>query len=180
MRFIHRSFALLTLAAALLIVAPHTSQASVARRMHLQEMVDSSAAVVLAQCEDARSAWTADRSQIVTVAVYRTLEVFKGAPDRRFTVVTLGGVAEGVGQHVSGMPAFHPGRQEVLFLTGNSDGAHRVVGMAQGQFIVAPAKAGGARVVRELRGLSLFGTDDPSLTPRSFDEFRTTLKALAR
>jgi hypothetical protein len=179
MRFIHRSLTLLVAVAALSLVAPAPSHASVARRMHLQEMVATSSTIVLAHCESARSAWTPDRSQIVTVAVYQAMEVFKGAPAHRFSVVTLGGVVDGVGQHVSGMPAFQPGRQEILFLT-SGDGARRVVGMAQGQFIVAPAKTGGGRIVRDLRGLSLFGADDPSLAPRSLDDFRATLKALAR
>ena len=93
--------------------------------------------------------------------------------------MTLGGVADGVGQHVSGMPACRPGRQEVLFLTGGDD-AHRVVGMAQGQFIVAPSKAGGNRIVRDLRGLSLFGAEDPSLELRSLDDLRSAIKALVR
>jgi hypothetical protein len=168
----------LALAAVLHLGVP--AAASVARRVSLQELVQASTVIVLARCEHVESRWTPDRTQIVTTAVYRTAESYKGTPERQFKVAALGGGADGMGMYVPGMPSFAPGRDEVLFLEPLTADVFQVVGMAQGQFVVSTGDSSGRRVGRKMRGIELIGPADPNVEPRSFDAFRSTLRALVR
>jgi hypothetical protein len=154
------SIGLFSLLAALL--APGACPASVARRLTLSELVEVSTVIAIGRCEETRAQWNPARTQIVTRARYTVASAIKGSPSSEITVETLGGVADGVGMFVPGVPSFHAGADEILFLVRSGAGPYRVAGMAQGQFRISIA---GARTIvsRDLRGLELLGAPDRRL-----------------
>jgi hypothetical protein len=171
--------AIAAVAVAALIGVP--AGASVARSLALDELARESDAIVVARCLAVASRWNDAHTQIITEAVYAPSSVEKGRIHRRFSVVALGGVADGLGMYVVGMPTFAEGREEVLFLSAGSAGEWRCVGMAQGQFIVATTSAGERRVVgRDLNGLELAGDVDARLAPQPLAAFVGNIRRTAR
>lgn len=165
-----------TLALFILFVSFQPALASVSRRVSLAELVDHSTSIVVATCSSVHSRWTPDRSQIETVALYNVVETLKGPSRQRITVVTLGGVVDGVGMYVSGMPAFVQDRRELLFLTASDASSMKVVGMAQGQFHVSPDAYGSSSVTRSLNDTHLIGPKDQALETQQLDALSTMIR----
>jgi hypothetical protein len=149
-------------AAVLMLLVPAVCPASIARRMSLSELTGLSTVIAIGRCEEARSHWNPTHTQIVTRARYAVANTVKGTLPAEITVETLGGVVDGVGMYVPGVPSFHPGADEVLFLVRSGTGSYRVVGMAQGQFRISIVDSR-TIVSRELRGLELLGAPDRRL-----------------
>ena len=165
-----------TLALFILFFSFQPALASVSRRVSLAELVDRSTSIVVATCSSVHSRWTPDRSQIETVALYNVVETLKGPSRQRLTVVTLGGVVDGVGMYVSGMPAFVQDRRELLFLTASDASSMKVVGMAQGQFHISPDAHGSALVTRSLNDTHLIGPKDQALETQQLDALSTMIR----
>lgn len=165
-----------TVALFLLLVSSLPALASVSRRVTLAELVGRSTSIVVATCTSVRSRWTPDRSQIETVAVYDVVETLKGASRQRLTVVALGGVVDGVGMYVSGMPAFVPDRRELLFLAPSDASSMVVVGMAQGQFHISRDAYGSSSVTRSLADTQLIGPKDPALETNQLDALSAMIR----
>ena len=162
----------------LLLLSFQPALAAVSRRLSLPELVGGSTSIVVATCRTAQSRWTPDRSQIETVATYDVVETLKGPARSAVTVVSLGGVVDGVGMYVSGMPSFVPGRQELLFLSTSDASSMKVVGMAQGQFHVTRDSFGVESVSRSSNGTNLLGPKDPALDIRRLDALSTLVRRL--
>ena len=165
-----------TLALLILFFSFQPALASVSRRVSLAELVGRSTSIVVATCSSVHSRWTPDRSQIGTVALYVVVETLKGPSRQQLTVVTLGGVVDGVGMYVSGMPAFVPGRRELLFLATSDASSMKVVGMAQGQFHISLDAYGSSSVTRNLNDTHLIGPKDPALETQQLDALSTMIR----
>jgi hypothetical protein len=146
----------------LLLVLPLTTPASVARSLTPNDLVAHSAVILVGRCEESRSGWNASRTQIVTRARYTVAQTVKGSAAMEVTVESLGGIVDGVGMYVPGMPSFDPGADEVLFLVPSGSGRFRVAGMAQGKFRITMTSSRTV-VSRDLQGLELLGAPDRRL-----------------
>lgn len=161
----------------LLLLCPlQPALASMSRRLSLSALVDRSTSIVVATCASAHSRWTPDHSQIETEATFDVAETLKGPVRQRITIVTLGGVVDDVGMYVSGMPVFVAGRNELLFLASSNSSSMKIVGMAQGQFLITRNQYGGDTVSRVLNGISLLGQSDPALDDRRLDALTTMIR----
>lgn len=154
--------------------------ASIARRLGLEELVAASTNVVVGRCVGVESAWTADRSRIVTTARFAVAQDLVGDAAGEVLVETLGGEVGGMGMYVAGMATFEVGRDEVLFLTSRGGEPFAVVGMAQGQFrIQFPTSTAHPIVERRFEGLELVGADDTRLANQSLSHFLRMVRVAA-
>jgi hypothetical protein len=92
--------------------------ASVARRLSLQELADSSDRVVLAHLETSESAWGPEHRRIYTTSTFSIDEVLAGPESERVVLVLPGGTVGRWSQRALGVPTFEPDEPVVLFLRG--------------------------------------------------------------
>ncbi len=98
------------------------------------------------------------------------------------SVLLPGGEIDGIRYHISGMPAFMPDEEVVLFLSG-LDGAGRVwpVGLAQGDFRVRRQPQTAPRVRRDFDGLRFQGSARAAALPvhdLALDELLDEIRSL--
>jgi hypothetical protein len=113
------------------------AQASVAVLMSLEELVDHSRFVVVAEPMERYARWEelAGSRRIVTYTRLAVHESVIGEADQEVWVRTLGGVVDKIGQSVSGEARFTLGERALVFL-GDMDGTLVVTGLAQGHYPV--------------------------------------------
>ncbi|EYF03717.1 hypothetical protein [Chondromyces apiculatus] len=118
------------------VLAPRTAEASVSVAVTLEQLVESSAFVVVARAEEQRSQWEeiGGSRRIVTYTRLSVGQTVTGEPGKDVWVRTLGGVVDRVGQQVSGEATLKTGTESLLFLRRASGGMVVVSAMAQGHF----------------------------------------------
>lgn len=119
-----------------LAIGQGTAGASVLIHLSFDEMAEKSSAVLLGRCVEVRSAWNADRSDIVTHNVFEVREYYKGSLGRRVTITEPGGQVGNVVAAYTGIPRFRVGEEAVLFVWTDPFGTHTVIGLTQGKFHV--------------------------------------------
>jgi len=135
------------------------------------ELVAQAELVVVAQVVALRSAWTESRSgrtivTDVTVSIERTL---KGPVFVQRSLELLGGTVGDDTLRVSGMPEFHVGDRDVLFIHDSGRPVSPLVGFAYGRFRIARDTATGVEMIRTHDGRPLASTNDVGNTkPPSF------------
>src|SRR5688572_26625936 len=95
----------------LALSAPTPGGAATQRPLSLPDLVRGSDVVVVATAVRRQSAWNAERTRIYTRTSFRVAEALKGTPGATVEVETIGGVADGVGFRVAGVPGFAPGER---------------------------------------------------------------------
>jgi hypothetical protein len=155
-----RALALLVAAATLLVPRPAAPTTVIAPTF--DELVAQAEIVVLARVVALRSAWTESRSgrtivTDVTLSIDRTL---KGPVFVQRSLEFLGGTVGDDTLEVSGMPAFHVGDRDVLFIRDSGRPVSPIVGFAYGRFRVVRDTATGVERVRTHDGRPLASTDD--------------------
>ncbi len=123
--------------------------------MSLDELAQSSSAVVRARCISNVSRW--DGGHIWTFTEFETLENVKGNLPPRFPVRLVGGRVGSLTSTVDGAPRFAPGEEAFLFLAQTPAGEWTVTGWALGTFRVAREKHSGRETVtQDAAGVTLF------------------------
>jgi hypothetical protein len=155
-----RALALLVAAAVLLLPGRATPTTVIAPTF--DEMVARAELVVLAQVVALRSVWTESRSgrtivTDVTVSIDRTL---KGPVFVQRSLEFLGGTVGDDTLQVSGMPEFHVGDRDVLFISDSGRPASPLVGFAYGRFRVVRDSATGVERIRTHDGRPLASTNE--------------------
>jgi hypothetical protein len=137
---LHR-FALLSLAATTMALAQE-------RQMSTEQLTTGSDVVVVGKVAGMKSAWTADRSRIVTTVSIAVDEQLKGAaPVSTLSVVVPGGEIDGVGEWYSHSARFRRDEEVVVFARKDKEGTMRVAGGSQGKVSVTrDAEKGQPRV----------------------------------
>ncbi len=132
MRRPHRA-ALLGLCAGVVLFAGRAS-ATLVLALDLPTLVARADAIAVVDVAGVRSAWSAERRQILTTVDLVVVESWKGgaSPSSHLTVVQMGGSVGDLVVTVDGMPRFSPGERALVFLRGQPDRAG-VVGMSQGK-----------------------------------------------
>lgn len=163
----------LILAASLLV--PASAHATISEAIAFDKKVDDAAAIVLGECVNTASRWDAAGKWIVTYSTFRVEKSLKGEPAQEITVVTPGGVVNGVHQETIGVPKFAAGDDRVLFVKNTrvgptvlyfDQGAYEVE-QVRGERIVRPAVSA-AVLVDTQRGMAV--TPEEASTLREFEQ----------
>jgi hypothetical protein len=104
--------------AALLLVAlaVPAAHAAIAQAATFDEKVDNAAAIILGKCVKTEARFDPTGRWIVTYATFVVEQSMKGSAAGELTIVTPGGVVNGIHQETIGVPAFHAGDEHVIFL----------------------------------------------------------------
>jgi hypothetical protein len=155
-------------AATLSAVGVPDADAGVSIELGLTEISHRSTAVVVGTATESRSMWeqAEGRSRIVTYHRVSIDRVAAGAIDGTETWVrTLGGRVGDIGQRVEGEAVLTQSKRMLLFLASRPDGGSRVVGMAQGAWLIVRGTDGVERVRPGLqRGMLVPNRDRKSAT----------------
>jgi hypothetical protein len=128
-----------TLAAAVALSVAAPADASLHLEVSLQHLVTVADLVVEATPQEAKSVWEDLPGVGRRIVTYTHLSVDQsvyGTPPSEVWVRTLGGQVGDLGQKVEGEAVLTPGDRQLLFLRAGAAGTHRVVEMAQGQYLV--------------------------------------------
>jgi hypothetical protein len=163
-----------------ILLLPLSSEASVARRAGLPDLVGSSSTVVVGTVTQRSSFWSGTRiytrNQITVEEIWlqgTTVDPTKltlPSSSPILDVHTLGGVVGDIGQSVSGSPRLVTGHTYVLFLTEGAPHQWHVVGMAQGAF---EASAEVLRPLTQAHALKLIG--DTTVIPTTRTKLRQAI-----
>ena len=147
-------------------------RAATQRTIKLDGLVEKAEVIFIGKAVKQESAWNIEHTRIYTRTTFRVDEYLKGDAGDLLTIETPGGVAEGVGMLVPGVPLFRLQGKNLIFATpGPRTGTHRVLGWAQGRFrIRRDAKTGRETLSRSLKHVSLLGPKDE--TRKSLREIR--------
>src|SRR5690554_3541807 len=114
-----------------------TASAATVERMDLDELVQRSDAVVVAQVADVQTELD-ERGRVVSIIELRVRETLKGPATQTVKIRQIGGAHGNIVTRVPGMPSFQVADQGVLFLSGDVElRPTAVTGLAQGYFRVA-------------------------------------------
>jgi hypothetical protein len=111
-------------------------------RADLPELAQTSDAIVHGTVRRVESRWSGDGRRIVTDVEIQVTEALKGQAASTVLVTQPGGQVGDIGQRVSGLAAFTPGEEVVVFLERRGKTAFRVSGMAQGKYQVQRTEGG--------------------------------------
>jgi MYXO-CTERM domain-containing protein len=132
------------------------ASATTAVGLSLPELGAAASHVVSGRVLDRRATEVGGR--IYTDTVIAVDDCWKGACAATVTVRQLGGELGGRGLHVEGQAALPVGGEVVLFLRLAPFGTHRLIGMAQGAFLVRRDAGGNVLALeRDLHELTLVG-----------------------
>jgi hypothetical protein len=144
--------------AALLLLGPAPSGATVLLTASLDDLARVSSAVVRGQVLEVTPVRIGGRIETrVTMAVDR---VYRGTADETVELVVEGGRLGNLVSRVAGAAAFSVGDQVVVFCERRSDGQLTPTGMSLGVFRLVTGTDGVERAVRQLDGLSFVSLDD--------------------
>lgn len=118
--------------------------------LSFEEMAARASAIALVQTVNVRSDWrtSPQGKHIVTVVTFRVERGLKGQPGQDLQLELLGGRIGSVVMDVDGMPQFHLGDRDVLFLSPNRASMAPIVGLFQGRFrVVGDQRSGTERVL---------------------------------
>lgn len=121
---------------ALLVLGTLSVDASQLIRRTLPELSAGSDLIFVGRCEAVTPHWNGDRSLILTGYRFRILRVLKGSPGATITLDELGGVVNGVGMNVSGVPRYRVGEEVMLFVHRTELGRWETFGAGQGKWRV--------------------------------------------
>ena len=157
MQILHK-IALLLL---MLLLSPHSSQATTLARLSLDELAAASEAVARVRCTTTESRW--ENGSIWTVTTLDVVETLKGNLPGRIQVRLPGGRVGHLTASVDGAPRLAAGAEAIVFLEKSLAGGFTVAGWVEGTF----------RISRDLRTQAEIVTQDSS----AFAVFDTTTRA---
>jgi hypothetical protein len=147
-------------------------------RFSLDDLVQKSTRIVVGKCLSRESRWNERNTLILTTTRFAVSEPLKGSKDGFVEVVTVGGTLDGITQTVSGMPAFEPEEEVLLFLEPSKSGQWQTLGLSQGKFrVVRNRLTGEEELIHSLSGLELYDPASRSLSQQE-KPTRTRLKPM--
>jgi len=176
---------LLALAAAVLLSAP-AAHASTAVAASFDDKVGHATAIVLGKCLRQESRFEPSGRWIVTYSTFQIEKAMKGSVAPEMTLVTPGGQVGAIHQETIGIPAFHPGAENVIFVKDSSlgptvlyfdQGAYDVTTDDRGERIVTPVLSNLVKVDTQ-RGMAVAPNDVPRSLPQFERDVNDTLRTL--
>src|SRR5207253_2111960 len=141
---------------AVLLVAP-AAHASLAVAATFDQKVANAAAIVLGKCVRQESRFDPSGRWILTYSTFQVEKTMKGSAMPEITIVTPGGQVGSLHQTSSGIPAFRPGAENVIFVKSSNlgatvlyfdQGAYDVKSDEHGQLIVTPVPSNLAKTMK--------------------------------
>jgi hypothetical protein len=132
-------------ALALTILIATQASATISRAIPFEDKVDNAASIILGKVTDQSTRWDAAHKWILTYSTFRIEKSMKGQPAQEITIVTPGGVVNGIHQETIGVPQFDVGDDHVVFVKNTRSGP-TVLYFDQGDYAVESVR--GERVVR--------------------------------
>lgn len=125
-----------------MIDGPAEAHAALSVAYTLDELVEVTPQVIVAEALERRSVWEkiGDSKRIVTYTKLKRKQSVYGAAPETIWVRTLGGAVGKIGQHVAGEARFRIGKESVVFLTKDNGDTYVVAGAAQGHYPVVADK----------------------------------------
>lgn len=157
--------------AALLLVAltVPVAQAAVAQAASFDEKVDNAAAIILGKCVKTEARFDPTGRWIVTYATFAVEQSMKGNAAGELTVVTPGGVVNGIHQETIGVPAFQAGDEHVIFLKNTrlgptplyfDQGTYDVAAGDHGEKLIVPMPSNVIHIDSQ-RAMAVASADEP-------------------
>jgi hypothetical protein len=126
---------------------PHRSEATLALRATLEDMVAGAEHVVHGTVLRSWAQWDGQRQAIWTHYEILVQEELKAAPRVTVVVSEPGGTVDGLSMHVAGAPEYRAGEEVILLLQATPIGYLRTCGWGQGRYSVV--EQGGGKIVRQ-------------------------------
>jgi len=168
---------------ALTLLIAMQASATISRAIPFDEKVDNAASIILGKVTDQTTRWDAAHKWILTYSTFRVEKSMKGQPAQEITLVTPGGVVNGIHQETIGVPKFGIGDDHVVFVrntrTGPTvlyfdQGAYAVESV-RGERMVKPAVSA-AVLVDTQRGMAI-APESPSTLREFEDRVRARIRA---
>jgi len=169
--------------ASLLVVGATPGKASVAAFASFDEKVENAAAIVVGKCIRTESRFDPTGRWIVTYSTFAVEQSLKGTAAQTVTVVTPGGSVNGIHQESVGIPSFHEGSENVLFIRDSKlgptllyfdQGAYDVRRDGGGEAVVAPVASDMVHIDTQ-RGVAV-----PAEAPRTLQQLRSDIERSMR
>lgn len=164
-------------AAALSVVGAALASAAAMPHFSLEDLVTRSEIIAQAQVVGSWPAWDSSHKYIWTHYQMRVVDAVRGQA-QTLVVSEPGGTLDGISQAFSGMTAWNPGENVVVFLHHVPNGYLRLTGGAQGNARVSSD----GRVSLEAQGVlpaTSAGTNLEQLSGLSLNEFKARLRTAA-
>ena len=155
-RALRVQFRLLGVAVALLMLA-HSARATSVIAPDFNGLVSGADYVVRATVKSVTSEYrtTPQGRAIFTKVELQVLETITGTP-----LQLLGGTVDGVTMRVEGVPQFHVGDEDILFVQNNGTQFYPLVGIMNGKYPVKHDAATGTAYVARSNGVPLYDAQD--------------------
>lgn len=155
------SFRILLAAAALILVVSPARATSVIAP-DFDSLVSGADYVVRATVKSVSCEYRATpRGRAIFTKVELTvLETITGTPPSPLVLQLLGGTVDGVTMRVEGVPEFHVGDEDILFVQNNGHQFYPLVGIMNGKYPVKRDAASGAAYVARSNGAPLYDAKD--------------------
>jgi hypothetical protein len=167
-----------SLAIATALLAAPVAHATLAVAAPFEDKVDNAAAIVLGKCVKTESKTDPSGRWIVTYSTFQIEKTMKGSAAGTVTIVTPGGTVGTTRQETIGVPTFHEGDENVLFVKNTESGptvlyfdqgAYDVTTDSHGDKIVAPVQSTLVKIDTQ-RGVAV-----PAELPRTLKAFESNV-----
>jgi hypothetical protein len=175
----------LALAAALLLSAPAT-YASMAVAATFDQKVENAASIILGKCVRQESRFDPTGRWIVTYSTFQVEKTMKGNSMPEVTVVTPGGQVGHLHQSTIGIPSFHQGAENVVFVKDSNlgptvlyfdQGAYDVTTDERGERIINPVPSNLVKVDTQ-RGMAIAPDDAPLPLPQFERQVNDSIRSM--
>ena len=174
------------------VLLPRTAAPTSVVAPTFDELVARAESVVVAQVVATRSTWVDSRAgrSIVTDVTFSIERTLKGPIYAERSLEFLGGTVGDDTLRVTGMPQFHVGDRDVLFINDSGRPVSPIVGFMYGRFHIVRDAGTGVEMVRTHDGRPLAGVNEVGnprppaivapLRTMSLDEFASAIDARVR
>lgn len=164
-----------------LVMVAGSASAAVAEWKSFEQKVDEADAIVRGELISSESRRDPDGRWIRTWSTFRVDEVMKGSgTPATVTVVTPGGVVDGIHQETVGAPSFVTGQEQIIFLDSTAEGTVPLY-LEQGVYDVSRDERDRLLVRPSLSNLILYddqtGKVIPAEATRTIEDFRSEIRA---
>jgi len=167
--------------------AASAGRATLVAAASFEQKVDNAAAIILGKCVRQESRFDPTGRWILTYSTFQVEKIMKGAAaGPEITIVTPGGKVGGIHQDTIGIPAFHPGVENVIFVKNSKlgptvlyfdQGAYEITKDDRGERIVAPVRSNAVKVDTQ-RGMAIAPSDTPQPLPQFERQVNDTVREL--
>ncbi|HVR40164.1 MAG TPA: hypothetical protein VMU84_13800 [Thermoanaerobaculia bacterium] len=166
-----------------LLLGTTSAEATLARVVSFDEKVESSNTIFIGRCTKTESRWDDQHRWILTSSTFAVEKSWKGATVNELTIVTPGGVVDGIHQDSIGIPTFNKGDENVVFVR-NTDVGPTVSFASQGAYVVAKDEHGD-RIVQPMPSQAVIidtqrGVAVAPEEPRTLAQFETEVRQAIR